>query len=357
MSSTYEGDFVTLTAGWIDSVVNPFAKYVIDNYANLSETTQEELAHAFRELLSLPKVNTAPTLAMGIAGMAPTLNGFGSIAPPVAAGPKKPRATTSKKDAPVQLWISVDEYKTRVSDGLKICGYYSSRVQDESKKKKVCGAECLDATDSDHRKWRCVNCKGKAGEIEKELKDKVHGIDPGVPRPGFNIPNNSVTPTRIPPSVPLPAAPSLMGGVPGFPMMPPSIGNPVVPGIVGLPAALPPPMMPPSIGSVNPVAPSLMGGVPGLPMSLPTPIKPPSPVGQPSFDFHAGLDPKVYLIAKNENLKSIIFKRDGASVVAIGKIENLSTPAPDNYADLISELSGDEESVLGRYQIAYKFGA
>jgi hypothetical protein len=140
-------------------------------------------------------------------------------------------------------------------------------------------------------------------------------------------------------------------------MMPPSIGNPVVPGIVGLPAALPTPMMPPSIGSVNPEALPPSMGVPGLPMSLPTPIKPPSPVGQPSFDFHAGLDPKVYLIAKNENLKSIIFKRDGGSVVAIGKIENLSTPAPENYAELITELSGDEESVLGRYQIAYKFGA
>lgn len=345
MSSTYESDFETLTAGWIDSVVNPFARYVVENYANLVETTQEELAHAFRELLSLPKVNV-PAPVMGIAGMAPTLNGFGNIAPPVAAGPKKPRASASKKDAPVQLWISVDEYKTRISDGLKICGYYSSRVQDESKKKKVCGAECLDATDFDHRKWRCVNCKGKAGEIEKELKDKVHGIDPGVPRPGFNIPNNSVTPTRIPPSVPLPAAPSLMGGVPGFPMMPPSIGSLVVPGIAGLPAALPTPVMPPT-----------MGGVPGLPMSLPTPIKPPSPVGQPSFDFHAGLDPKVYLIAKNENLKSIIFKRDGGSVVAIGKIENLSTPAPENYAELITELSSDDQSVLDRYKIAYKFGA
>jgi hypothetical protein len=330
--SSYSDDFTSMVANFINSLVHPFAKYVIENRENLSDITEDELAHAFREIYNISKptntmVNTMP---MGMTSMAPIINNMGIPGMSnIAIKDTTKKTRTVKKDAPEQVWMTIDSFSKAIAEGAKICSFCSSRSKDH--KDMVCGARVDDA-EGDYTNWRCVSCKGKTGEIVKKLKSSTTGISPGKVAPGLNIPSN--TPKIMP-----------------NPMLPPPLPTlPNLPTITNLPTL-------PNLSNLG------LPKMPVLPVKPPTPVKveeiAPTPETEPelALDNHPGLNGNY--IAKNEDLRNFIFAVDQVAGVVnvIGKFDNdIPTPAPSNYMELLVELTPEEQASLVKYKVLkYKF--
>lgn len=335
-------EFENTVTACLNAMVGPFAKYVVSNYSSLSETTEDELTHTFREMMNLTKPAAPAPMPIGMAGIAPALGGagmpagFGNINVKEAT-PKKTRAT--KKDKPTQVWITLEQYQEEIKKGSKICGYTSKKTKDH--KDLFCAAMCEDTSQADERDWRCVTCTGKKGDIYSRIPNSVHGINPSTVLPGLNVPAIG-TPRPIPPipSVPLPTMPPSLGAMPNLA----SLGLPKVPPVPTMPAIPPIPPMP-------------------SPKEARAPTPEPKTEEKPSFGNlvrHPGLNAE-HLFSDNEDLHNILFKLDmtgGATALyAVGKFENeLATPAPANYTSLLVELTQDEQVNLSRYEVTYKFG-
>lgn len=334
--SSYTEEFNATIKNFMNAILSPLAKYVVDNISNLSETTEDELIHAFRETLELPRPvvqSTSNTMMMNIASMAPNVNmignpGMSNIA--VKDTTRKPR--TVKKDAPMQVWLTVDDYMSQIGNGAFLCSYVSSRSKDH--KDMVCAAKVEENTDADFKTWRCTTCKGKAGEIDKKLKNmNIQGIQQDRVIPGLNVLNNS----------------------PRLPM--PTFTLPPKPNALGMPT-IPTPNMLPTLPTL-PTLPSM----PALPKPI-TPVKVPEPVAEikekknPQLISHLGLESGHYL-ASDADLKNFLFEfnKEKQCLNVIGKFnETLESPAPSNYKTKLVELSADEQILLNNYNsLVYKF--
>jgi len=295
----------------------PIAKYVLENLDTIKEKNEDELVDSLREILEMPvpiisSSNTVSAVkpAPSMSSMAPMLIGSGTPSGVPGLGPIVPNTAAAKKkvtrkEHPPQVWMSLEEYQKNLEDGAKICGYYSSRSKDETKKDKVCGAAVDDTSNENPHLWRCTQCVGKAG-VEKQIKKAVNGIDPTK---SLSAPI---------PSVPMPSAlPSLS-----------TIGS-------GEPKALAP-----------------------LPETIPVPMaKPMTPAPKLSLAVHPGLKPS-HLKASNPDMKDMIFNvvdRATATVVVIGKYPLTDDPISSEYEYNIQQLTDEEQRKVRRYGVNYTY--
>ena len=336
--STVRSEFENVVIACLQAIVGPLAKYVVENYDSLKETTEDELTDVFIERMNIPRPTvSAPSMPIGMAGLTPNI---GSGMPPgfsLNIKETTPRKRTVKKDAPVQVWLDQEQYESEIRKGSKICGYVFSRSK--LNKDKFCGARVDDATHSDEREWRCVTCAGKKGDIMKKIPKPINGISPDKVFPGLSTPG---TPHNV---LPIPSIP--------LPQMPPPMSN-----LPKMPPPIPVPSLPtgPAIG-----IPSF--AIPSIPKAItPPPVKEPEPEPEPDTSIsvtklHPGLSDGQYF-ADNADTAGIIFKVDPVekALVAIGKYANeIPETMPSGYMDSVVELSSQEQAIVARYNLKYKF--
>lgn len=335
--SSVKSQFESVVTYCLNSMVEPFAKYVVENHSALSETTEEELAHTFREMMSFEKPPASPVMQVGgMTGMGPSLAGglpagFGNIR---EVTPKKPK-TIVKKDAPAQVWLSVDEYKKYIKEGAKICGYCSSRAKEH--KDMVCGAVCENTSQKDERDWRCVTCKDKKGDIYKKIPNPINGINPDKVFSNIHVPGSPSVPSLQPT---LPPAPPSLSAFPNLNSLMPKPSIPTIPSIPAMPSI-------PNLPSIP--------SIPMAPVPIPQPVVEPEPESQISITKrHAGLGAQ-HLLADNADIANVLLKLDSSSgtqvLMAVGKFSgSVPNPAPSNYLSLLTELDESDKAVVNRYK-------
>jgi hypothetical protein len=316
--TTVEGYAAEIVTCFINKSLTPIAKYVVDNYTNISESTEDELIAEFRKLVD---VKPPVVGATSIMGMAPDINKTKETV-------KRTRATPKEEKS---MWSTVDEFLAKTKEGEKVCSYYSTRGGDN--KNKVCCNTAVNMTSEKYTEWRCTIHKDKKSTI-----DKVVNKDSGL-----NIDKSGIVPNLNAPKVNLP------------PMVPPMMGP-----ITGAPSVIPPlpqgiPMM--NIKSSSPRAPMpVVNSSPVKIPKVPTPPKEPEPV-EVTENLElvrvTGLDSK-HLMAKNASLSGMVFEYDTASanpgIYLIGKLDIVySDSAPADYMSKINPLSSDEQKVLSKF--------
>jgi hypothetical protein len=324
--TTVEGYAAEIVTCFINKSLGPIAKYVVDNYSNISESTEDELINEFRKLVDVK----APTPgAVGIMGMAPDIN--------KTKEPVKRTRVTTKEDKSV--WSSVEDFVAKTKEGEKLCSYYSNRATGENKN-KVCCNPAVNVTSEYLVDWRCATHKDKKSSIDKVINSKDTGL---------SIDKNNIIPNLNVPKVPLPGMPPpllSMGHINGSTGIPP-----VPPNILGVKTGspkLPPPPLP-----MAPVSSPVK-----IPPKIPSPPKEPvvEEVKPESLELTrmVGLDAK-HLIAKNEALNGFVFEYNPASgdtgIYVIGKFNTTfaDNTAPATYMSNIENLSADEQKVLTRF--------
>ena len=329
--SEIENRLFTAVAEFLNTnVVQPLVSYISEN-PDFTGKSSDEIATVIRGTINVPqntittKVAAAKPAVHGVAGLMPELNigagmpGLGGIN---LAAAKSKTVKGVKKEHPPQVWMTADAWQSAVAGGARICPVYSSsRVKDESKKDKVCGAAIDESiTETDCFKWRCSQCKPEAVTVEKYIKKSTTGpIDPLASKPG------SIAPSLTPKSSNTPVASAL-------PMVPvASALPPVVETLEKLPS--------PKVQNV---------------------AKPMTPAPTLNLAKHPGLrsDDKIHFKADNEDLLNIVFNYDKTkgAVRAIGKYAKLSEgPATPHYEQHIEDLSDSERKALRRYAIEYEY--
>jgi len=328
--ATMNAEFANALATSVNTWITPFAKYVVENYNDLSNVSVDDMIERFRSVLELPK----PTGPVGVMGIAPSLNN---------ASPKdssKRTRAAPKKEAEESIWCTVEEYTAKLKDDCKICAYYSTRLKDE-RNEKVCGAPVSDTSNSDPMEWRCSTHKGKASNLKKisNVKSSTQGIDKSHVVPGMNVPN-------------------LPMGAPPLPIGLGSLtGNQPTPPLPPLPTMMPRP--------TNMTPPKIPGNVVIPPTPSPPKNKPKTPVPEapivkenPNLARMPGLANQ-HLIATNDALKNILLEigsNNGTAVLyAIGKFSiDMNGLAPGNYLDMLTTLSTEEQAAVARFSIEYK---
>jgi hypothetical protein len=322
--STIENRLFTSVAEFLTTnVVQPLVAYISEN-PDFSGKSNDDIAASIREVINVPAATVAAAKpAHGVASLAPTLIGAGTGMPPglgsiMIAPAAKTKATKGvKKEHPPQVWMAVDAWQSAVSGGARICAAYStSRVKDESKKDKVCGAAIDESiTETNCFNWRCSQCKPEAVSVEKYIKKSTTGpVDPLAVKLGVNAPN--LTPKNTSPASALPQAP---------------------------------------LASQLPATVETLGKLPS-----PKPQnKAKSPVQELKLLVHPGLKAGKHLKAGNEDLTDIIFDvvdRTKPLIQAIGKYSKLSEgPASPHYEQHIEELTVEEHKCVRRYGLEYVF--
>jgi hypothetical protein len=316
--TTVEGYAAEVVTCFINKALGPIAKYVVENYSNIGESTEDELISEFRKLVDVKP----PTVgAPGIMGMAPDINKS-------KEGVKRTRTTKEEKS----VWSTVEEFLAKTKDGEKLCSYYSTRASGDNKN-KVCCNPVINPTCEKYNDWRCQTHKDKKSTIDKMInKDS-----------GLNIDKSSIVPSLNAPNVTLP------------PMLPPMMGP--------VSSAVPPPL-PPSIPGMMAPKPSTpkvpVAPVISSPVRVPkiaTPPKEPEPVVETPEQLDlarvAGLDNK-HLMAKNASLSGMVFEYDTTSstpgIYLIGKLNiTYADAAPADYMDKLTPLSADEQKILSKF--------
>jgi hypothetical protein len=353
--SSFDNRFGETLANFLnENFIHPVAKYVTENIEKLKDMSEEDIVTSFREVLDLPQTTVsavaAPKPRNNITSLLPDLPnnglpGLGNMTAPPAALAKKKTAT---KEKPVQRWLSLTEVQPLFEQKAKICYYYaSSRIKDENKKDKVCGAAIDEpelTTDPEAYTWRCANCTGKASDVRKQFNTgPVKGIDPtksGVML-GVNIP--PVLPGGTAPLPSLPVHPSAL---------PPSASSIPTLGVTS-PEKKPDSPLKVSTGSLPPLPSNI---------SMPEP-KPMSPAPKLSLAKHPGLK-ATHLKASNPDVLEIgvvfYFERNPQATVikAIGKYPGLfDADATEGYDQKIQPLSDSEQKIVRRYGIQYEYTA
>ncbi len=393
---SFEKNFTEAIANLYRSFITPVAEFVIEKYK--IDVSLNTLVNEIKEAINLPELSPSKTsVSAGINSFAPSLNMTSPLPAAVkntaaASTPsKKTRGTTVNK--PVQIWLPLEEFKEQQSKDAKICAYMSNRIKDEEKRGKVCAAVVEDTSDSNPLKWRCVNCKGKASDIEKEFEKEnktskksssITGVIPPIPDtksftlpsgtmmpPGINFNMNvpplpsieikpstpkalvsapklpspkKETPKEIPsevskeplvpelPSIPeLPAIPKLPEVPVPEPVKEPEVPEPVV--SVPEPVVVPEPVQEPEVPKPE---------VPALPPApKPATPKPASPVSLTPKPFEGFSSGHLLLEIKG---KQYLFGMSNGKYYIHGKFENLTSPAPSNYTSLLVEMNDTELS-------------
>lgn len=314
------------------NVVQPLVSYISEN-PDFTGKSNDEIATVIRETINVPQ-----TSAVVAAVQKPSFNGVASLAPslPIGAGmpglgainlapaAAKTKAVKGvKKEHPPQVWMTVDTWQSAVAGGARICAAYSSsRVKDESKKDKVCGAAVDESvTETNCYAWRCSQCKPEAVSVEKYIKKATTGpIDPLSSKNGMNVP--SLTPNRS------------SASPPSASMLP----------------------QPPQPSEVPPVV-ATLGKLPSP--KIQNAPKPMSPAPTINLAVHPGLKAGKHLKASNEDLTNIVFDvvdRTKPIIQAIGKYPKMSEgPASPHYEQHIEELTADEHKNVRRYGIDYVY--
>ena len=323
----------------LQAISGSCAKYVVENKEKINDMNEEEITNAFMEVMDAPRV---PMPAIGMSGLAPSLNSVQPVAPKVA----KSRVVKATKEVPQQLWIESDEYKRRSDEGQKICAYLCERSTQENKKNRVCAAKCEDSDigdTTDPFEWRCVSCKGKSSNLKKKLEGNKKP-SPKTAVPGVNVINSPI------PSLPSKPQPMSNGigmfgnmATPGMPSLPmPSFGG--LPSVPSTPAPMPSlPEQPVITKSITPKRPSpkKLEPVPVLaspdtsedeapaPAPAPTPEPEPVPVKEEENEpMPAKLDwlpvsgLATYYTTNYPGFKKVLFKFDTANskMYSVGRI-------------------------------------
>jgi hypothetical protein len=320
--------FTAVAELFASNVIKPLVSYISEN-PDFTGKNNDEIESVIREAINVPQTTVVTaavpkSLFQGVAALAPSLSvgsglsGLGAIAP-VASKAKAVKG--AKKEHPPQVWMTADAWQAAVAGGARICAAYSSsRVKDESKKDKACGAAIDESvTETDCFKWRCSQCKPDAVSVEKYIKKAVTGpIDPAAVKSGINVPN--LTPkTSSPPSA----------------------------------SMLP---QPPKPTEVSPVV-ATLGKLPSPKMQ--NAAKPMSPAPTINLAVHPGLKTGKHLKALNDDLNNIIFDvidRSKPTIQAIGKYSKLAEgPVPPHYEQHVEELTPEEIKSVRRYGIEYVY--
>jgi len=419
---SFTKNFTEVTANLYRSFITPVAEFVIEKYK--IDVSVSSLVDDIKENLNLPEaapaqITKVASISAGINSFAPSLNMSAplpvmknAVSTTASTPTKKTRGTATNK--PVQVWLPLEEFKEERAKDAKICAYMSNRIKDEEKRGKVCSAVADDCSDPNPLKWRCVSCKGKASDIEKEFEKEnkaskksasITGVVPPIPSidaktislpsgtiipPGMNFSNLNVPPIPsidVKPStpkslVPPPKIPSPKKEVPSVPELP---SIPVLPSIPSLPS---PKKVEPVVEPEAPKIPTLPSPkkelvvepeAPKIP-SLPSPKKEPEPVVEPepvkepeapvlppapkpatpkpaspvaiNPQPYAGFNAGHYMLEfKN---KQYLFGMNNGKYYIHGKFVNLSNPAPATYTQNLVAMD-DSEIAQFAGVLAYEF--
>jgi hypothetical protein len=368
---SFENNFTEVTATLYRSFIKPVAEFVIEKYK--IEVDVNTLVEEIKENLNLPEtaVPVNKTLSAGINSFAPSLNMTSSL--PVIKNTISNNAPTPSKKTrgvskPVQIWISVDEFKEQRGKDAKICAYMSNRIKDEDKRGKVCAAVVEDTTEINPLKWRCVSCKGKASDVEKEFEKETKTnkksisitgvIPPLIDTKTISLPMGTTIPPGMSFSLNVPPIPSIdvKPSTPKAVVPAPKLHSPkievasVIPILPQIPMALPEPVK-------EPEAPVLPPALPEPPMALPEPVKepeapvlPPAPKPlTPKPASPVAINPQSYEGFKTGHhymlefkSKQYLFGMINGKYYIHGKFTNLPNPAPANYTDLLVKMEDSE---------------
>ena len=394
---SFEKNFTEVIANLYRSFITPVAEFVIDKYK--IDVSLNTLVDELKEAINLPELISPSkgSVSAGINSFAPSLN-MTSPLPVVkntaaASTPsKKTRGTAVNK--PVQIWIQLEEFKDQRSKDAKICAYMSNRIKDEDKRGKVCAAVVDDTSDYNPLKWRCVNCKGKASDIEKEFEKEnktskksssITGVIPPIPdAKAFTLPSGTVMPPginfnmNVPPLPSIEIKPSSPKSLVPAPKLPspskkdsspkviPSLPESGIPSIPGLPTipelpklpevVAPEPVIPsipelPTIPEVAPVTPEPVKEPEVIVTEVVAPVLPPAPKpATPKPASPVAINPQAYAGFNNGHYmlgfkgKQYLFGMTNGKYYIHGKFENLPNPAPANYTSLLVQMDDSEIS-------------